>query len=405
MAPFGKKKKGNAAEFWLGPSKNANINMYGNQSTVNPSLNTNVRVFAGKGGLPPNDPVPGKNKRKYMLIDEEVLEIPTFNLMSSSQNTVQTDDESPKRRGQGPAKGIEFDKMRKFGRIPLVVIDNAKGVSCDNTRLFTERMTLCLIGTVMKIRKRLSRNCKRRSGSIYRYKLHHFYNSFNDSKVARENPPDDVDIEAWYKLCDRWEDEDYKTLCKKNADNRTKLRVNHTAGSKSLHRLRVEKRSENITAIDFYKRSRVRKDGSWICPEAEQLYLKMVELQKERDPEKKDEGIANDILTEVLGCKSGYVRGMGKSVIPPPSTQSRSSTVMRLDNQVEKYKSEAERYKSAYETVTTEVKQLLEQCKEYASKWEGHDRKIEFLYEQIPGRKEENKRNQESGRNNDNGQP
>ena len=92
MAPFGKKKKGNAAKFWLGPSKNANINMYGNQSTVNPSLNTNVRVFAGKGGLPPNDPVPGKNKRKYMLIDEEDLEIPTFNLMSSSQNTVQIDD-------------------------------------------------------------------------------------------------------------------------------------------------------------------------------------------------------------------------------------------------------------------------------------------------------------------------
>ncbi|KAB1222363.1 hypothetical protein CJ030_MR2G025509 [Morella rubra] len=59
----------------------------------------------------------------------------------------------------------------------------------------------------------------------------------------------------------------------------------------------------------------------------------------------------------------------------------------------------------AREAVTIEVKQLLEQYKEYASKWEGHNRKIEFLYEQIPGRREENEGNQESGRNNDNGQP
>ncbi|KAB1228156.1 Pollen-specific protein SF21 [Morella rubra] len=45
---------------------------------------------------------------------------------------------------------------------------------------------------------------------------------------------------------------------------------------------------------------------------------KMIELQKERDLDQKDEAIAEEIFTEVLGHKSGYVRGMGMSMIPPP---------------------------------------------------------------------------------------
>ncbi|KAB1223415.1 hypothetical protein CJ030_MR2G012412 [Morella rubra] len=89
---------------------------------------------------------------------------------------------------------------------------------------------------------------------------------------------------------------------------------------------------EDGTTIEFYKRSRIHKDGTWVCQEALKIYQKMIELQKERDPDQKDEAIAEEIFTEVLGCKSGYVRGMGKSMIPPLVSESRSEKVAQMSN-------------------------------------------------------------------------
>ncbi|KAB1223788.1 hypothetical protein CJ030_MR2G012903 [Morella rubra] len=87
----------------------------------------------------------------------------------------------------------------------------------------------------------------------YKCKLHRIYKKFRTSKIARTNPPDEVDIKTWLKLCTQWEDDDYKALSKKNATNRSKLVINHTARSKSLHRLCEEKRDEDSAVIEFYK--------------------------------------------------------------------------------------------------------------------------------------------------------
>ncbi|KAB1226834.1 hypothetical protein CJ030_MR1G012138 [Morella rubra] len=79
-------------------------------------------------------------------------------------------------------------------------------------------------------------------------------------------------------------------LCDKNVANRRKLKVNHTAGSKSL--------------LSLYKESN-----------------QMIAAFAERDPSMKSVKIPEEVFYEVLG----HARGMGKFVIPPPSTSARSS--------------------------------------------------------------------------------
>ncbi|KAB1212878.1 hypothetical protein CJ030_MR5G010178 [Morella rubra] len=407
MAPFGNKGCATVQKQfgWLTPMKESDLSVYDNQVNVNqPILNRNVRVkanprrpsesirnFACKEANPPrrssesngnsarkeanpqrpsesngNSTNPqrpsaynGNSARKGKGNDVR-QSVPRFRLLDSTINDDETegpdydtpapdiDDteiaglkadlqrineqplEQPKRKGRGPAKGTEFDKLRKLAKIPLSVKENSRG---DSTRA---------------------------------------------------NPPDDISAAAWDKLCDIWQSEEYQKMCKKNAVNRNKLKINHTSGSKSLHLLRLEKREEDGTTIEFYKRSRIHKDGTWVCQEALQIYQKMIELQKERDPDQKHEAIAEEIFTEVLGRKSGYVRGMGKSMIPPPVSESRSAKVAQMSNQIDKYKSELEYYKNAYEGLTNEVKVLNEHCNDYARRYASYDEKLQYLYKQLP---------------------
>ncbi|XP_035542433.1 uncharacterized protein LOC108995631 isoform X2 [Juglans regia] len=46
-----------------------------------------------------------------------------------------------KKRGRGPARGTQFDRLRKVGKIPLVIKDGHRGPSCEHASIFTGRVT------------------------------------------------------------------------------------------------------------------------------------------------------------------------------------------------------------------------------------------------------------------------
>ncbi|XP_041024307.1 uncharacterized protein LOC121264961 [Juglans microcarpa x Juglans regia] len=48
--------------------------------------------------------------------------------------------EQPKRR-RGPAKCTEFEKMRKYGKVPLKINDGESALCCQNASMFTIRVT------------------------------------------------------------------------------------------------------------------------------------------------------------------------------------------------------------------------------------------------------------------------
>ncbi|KAB1225895.1 hypothetical protein CJ030_MR1G008551 [Morella rubra] len=132
----------------------------------------------------------------------------------------------------GKAKGTEFAKLRKLGRVPVNVPSGARGPSSTNALVFAARVT-------------------------------YIVRTFADMK------------HKWWTLVPKEDKEELYTrvlnICQQNAINRRKLKVPHTSGSKSLQNLRAEQSDKDENLIAFYKRSHLRKsDGKFINEVAEQ---------------------------------------------------------------------------------------------------------------------------------------
>ncbi|KAB1200505.1 hypothetical protein CJ030_MR0G007044 [Morella rubra] len=264
--------------------------------------------------------------------------------------------QSKAKKGCGKATGIEFERLRKNGQIPVRVPDKVKGPTGKNERIFIERVTYLvrhfadisyrslkfvpqkdkdelynrILGDFVLDWDRFEdRECiKARlaySYKSYRHQLHKIYKRFQNKEEAMANPLEELSKEVWEKSCNLWADDDYQRLCDKNVANRRKLKVNHTVGSKSLLSLYEESLEDDGNKIQFYKQSHMKRDlVTW---------NQMIAAFAERDPSMKSVKIAEEVFYEVLG----HARGMGKFVIPPPSTSARSSQIAHLNEQVEKW--------------------------------------------------------------------
>ena len=99
------------------------------------------------------------------------------------------------------------------------------------------------------------------------------------------------------------------------------------------HLLLIMKRKnqggKEIGKVDFYKMTHTKKDGSFVTTISEENY----NLMKEKLVDEKNQSTEEEIFTEVLGRRRGFVRGMGKFVIPTPTPSShlRYETSMNME--------------------------------------------------------------------------
>ncbi|KAF5458833.1 hypothetical protein F2P56_022834 [Juglans regia] len=63
--------------------------------------------------------------------------------LETTSAEVNTASEVPNisKRGRGVTKGMEFERLRKYGKIPLEIKDSKIGPSCNNTTVYTMRVT------------------------------------------------------------------------------------------------------------------------------------------------------------------------------------------------------------------------------------------------------------------------
>ncbi|KAB1215980.1 hypothetical protein CJ030_MR4G023612 [Morella rubra] len=218
----------------------------------------------------------------------------------------------------------------------------------------------------------------------HNHEIHKIYKTFATLEKARTNPPEEVAQDDWLRMCDKWEDEVYQSLCLKNSIIRSKLEDIHTAGSKSFLNLSVEKvvdelnkllgsfvfpnaDGEDGNLIKFYFRSHTDKDSKFTSTIGKERYM-MEALFGERDCSKTSKGVAEQVFHKVLGHHSKYVRGPGKSSIPKPTPSSRSSQITHLTKQVEKYKSELEICREKYENMQATMLEMMAHFDSYGSK-------------------------------------
>ncbi|KAJ1391873.1 putative transposase, Ptta/En/Spm, plant [Sesbania bispinosa] len=107
----------------------------------------------------------------------------------------------------------------------------------------------------------------------YRLRL---YNNYYDPTKSRDehisNPPLSILATEWASFLDYRSAEGTKAICKKNAQNRSKLTINHTGGSKKLKRKRVEimvETGQPVSRGTLYIHTHKRSDGTYINEEAQ----------------------------------------------------------------------------------------------------------------------------------------
>ena len=132
-------------------------------------------------------------------------------------------------------------------------------------------------------------------------------------------------------LYDLYEITTWKKKSNRNKENRGKNKTGHTCGSKSFIAYYEEKKQggKEIGKVDFYKMTHTKKDGSFVTTISEENY----NLMKEKVVDEKNQSTEEEIFTEVLGRRRGFVRGMGKFVIPTPTPSShlRYETSMNME--------------------------------------------------------------------------
>ncbi|XP_058107719.1 uncharacterized protein LOC131251173 isoform X2 [Magnolia sinica] len=228
----------------------------------------------------------------------------------SVTHTLGTASSSTRRRGRGPTRGLVLERLAREGRVMVEFPQDCLRPVGDNARLFTSEVgVLCralIPATTPRwadvtddvrqlIRHRLTDkfvlnlsvpyisyavdDMVKERFKEYRSNLHKRYKRCISHEEAVLSRPPHVTPDDWRILCERFLSEPFQKRSRINSANKGKLEVNHVAGSKSFVRFRHDMRSEP------------------------------------------------DIMSEVLGTRSGYVRGLGhgaKLMAPARGTSSRS---------------------------------------------------------------------------------
>ncbi|KAG2676695.1 hypothetical protein I3760_12G065300 [Carya illinoinensis] len=248
-----------------------------------------------------------------------------------------------KKRGRGPTKGTAFERLRKYGKIPLNIKDGYRGPSCENATIFSSRVSWIIrVHAEMRHASWIAVGDKEKHELItlvrgdfeldwtkenhreavvnaladkynaYHYELHKHYRKFAAHEEALAGRKESVEPHVWEWLCERWASGAFKERSRRNTNNRKKQKVRHTGGRKSFVRLMEEMGEEAPNMIEFYKQTHWSREKGKFINAAKRLNEKGTK-------EDQDDDATADVFKEVLGYKSGYALGLGHSVIPEPS--------------------------------------------------------------------------------------
>ncbi|XP_058070461.1 uncharacterized protein LOC131219376 [Magnolia sinica] len=332
----------------------------------------------------------------------------------SVAHTLGTASSSTSRRGRGPTRGLLLERLTREGRVMVEFPQDCIRPVGDNARLFTSEVgVLCrsLIPPTTPrwadvtddvrqlIRQRLQDkfvldlsipyishavdDMVKERFREYRSYLHQRYKRCMSHEEGVLSAPPHMTHDDWRILCDRFSSDSFQKRSKINSDNRGKLEVNHVAGSKSFLQLRHDMR-DSITGqepgpVDLYKGTHCRQaTGSWVHPRANENWATMDTLRSQPTPDGTQRS-EPEILSEVLGTRSGYVRGFGhgaKLMAPARAASSQSvvgkSAVRRADI--------AEREVQQLQVVVDDIREQLErQREEQERQREEHERRIEVM--------------------------
>ncbi|KAB1223640.1 hypothetical protein CJ030_MR2G023034 [Morella rubra] len=118
----------------------------------------------------------------------------------------------------------------------------------------------------------------------HRNRMHAYFKKFPSKEAALLKPHPDTTEEQWKELCDLFTSEAFMKRSEQNKKNRSKLTVNHAAGSRSFQRTRAcmkNQESGNINPAELYKKNYTNKDGIWTSEGAREIYHQLAKARDE----------------------------------------------------------------------------------------------------------------------------
>ncbi|KAI3924763.1 hypothetical protein MKW92_028419 [Papaver armeniacum] len=207
----------------------------------------------------------------------------------------------------------------------------------------------------------------------FRCTLHKHYLQYKQDGTERENPHHQVKQEDWEKLCTWFESDEFQKSSTQGKQSREANTTIHCTGSKPFARYREEmcdpETGEVVEQIEFYKLTHCKNDV-WTCHTAEENYGKMLELRAAPTPEGSTPLTDAQICEQVLGVRSGYVKGLGHGYEKPSSSSieynaelgealRRADEAERRNKELEERVEEQNRTIQGLVTDTTDIRRML----------------------------------------------
>ncbi|KAB1227969.1 hypothetical protein CJ030_MR1G005024 [Morella rubra] len=147
----------------------------------------------------------------------------------------------------------------------------------------------------------------------HRNRMHAYFKKFPSKEAALLKPHPDTTEEQWKELCDLFTSEAFMKRSEQNKKNRSKLTVNHAAGSRSFQRTRacMKNQESGKSILQSCIKELYKQRWIWTSEGAREIYEWMDAFQCQCDLEGKTY-TEIEVYSEILGKKSGYVRGLGR---------------------------------------------------------------------------------------------
>ncbi|KAB1212602.1 hypothetical protein CJ030_MR5G022569 [Morella rubra] len=110
----------------------------------------------------------------------------------------------------------------------------------------------------------------------HKAKLHKHFKKFGSKDEALQHRPVDTSVENWIACCELFSQPSYQERSRINTNNRAKVKVHHTDGSRPFvwHRKKLQDPKVGTPiAVDLYSKTHHKKNGEgWVSDVAKENY-------------------------------------------------------------------------------------------------------------------------------------
>ncbi|MQL96728.1 hypothetical protein Taro_029408, partial [Colocasia esculenta] len=189
------------------------------------------------------------------------------------------------------------------------------------------------------IRKNIYEIAGRRYRDV-RCTLYHHYQSYATDEARLQNPPEDINANEWAWLVNYFGSSKFKAMSERNKVNHSKQVISHVTGRRSFKQVSWTERNEEgeePAAHELWRLTHQKKDGAWGSEHSREVYETVKDKLEELASQSCDSPVAStleEVLSSVVGQRSGHVRGRGCGPKPPSKSATTVATIAGLQSQV-----------------------------------------------------------------------